>query len=146
MRCRLVPILTIAVAAALLAPSVASATTIAYEARGSVRKVSQTGTTVVYRGHVRSPTLGRARVAQRLRLEGLSASGTFRVRYRGGTIRGRVHATARIEGGAAVFKGRLRITGGTGRFTGARGRGRYSGRSTLDLSRATFHQRGRVVY
>lgn len=143
---RLPALLAAVLIAALVAPSVAPATTIAYQASGSVRKVGQHGPTLIYRGSVTSPGFGRAQVTQRLRITGLSASGTFRVRYRGGTLRGRVTAHASARGGDLAFAGSLRITGGTGRFAGARGSGRYSGTTSLDLSRATFEQRGTVRY
>lgn len=143
---RLLAFLSPAVVAALVSPSVAPATTIAYQASGSMRKVGHSGPAVIYRGSVTSPRFGRARVTQRLRITVLSATGTFRVRYRGGTLRGRVSAHARVRGSGLAFEGTLRITGGSGRFSGAHGTGRYSGTSSLDLSHATFEQRGTLTY
>lgn len=141
---------TLAAAAALTAvlalPAAAPATTVTYDARGSVHKVGGSGSTVVYRGTVRSDRLGDGKVQQRLTIDGLRASGTFRVRYPAGTVRGRVTAQAKLGSGGATFSGSLRITGGTGRYKGASGSGSYSGTSSLDLTRATFHQRGSISY
>lgn len=142
-RALLLPVLLLALLAS--APA-ASAKTIAYDARGEVHKVGQSGATVLYKGHVKSKRLGKAKVTQRLRISGLTATGTFSVRYRGGILRGTVTANASLGLGKATFSGSLRVTGGTGRFAHARGSGTYSGTSSLDLSRATFRQHGTVTY
>ncbi|HEY8583689.1 MAG TPA: hypothetical protein VIL49_12105 [Capillimicrobium sp.] len=133
-------------AAALVAVPAAAAKTVAYEASGSVSRTGADGSTVRYAGSVSAKGIGTGRVTQTLRLSGLKARGTFRVSYPGGSIRGRVRAKASLGVGQATFKGRLRITGGTGKFAGASGSGRYSGTSSLDLARATFTQRGTITY
>jgi hypothetical protein len=143
---RLLPLSLLAAAGLLVATPAASARTVKYEATGSVRAVKQVGSTVTYQGRVSTKRFGAGKVRQRLRLSGLSATGTFRVRYPGGTLRGRVSARAQLAGGHATFSGTLRITGGTGRFAGARGTGTYSGTSSLDLRRANFRQTGTVTF
>jgi hypothetical protein len=53
---------------------------------------------------------------------------------------------SRRGGDRATFSGRLRITGGTGRFARAKGKARYSGTSSLDLRQASFRQRGTITF
>lgn len=143
---RLLPLPLLTAVALLAAAPAAPARTIQYDARGSVHAVKQSGSTVTYQGKVRTKRFGTGRVSQRLRIDGLSAAGTFTVRYPGGKLRGRVSARAKLGVGQATFSGTLRITGGTGRFAGASGSGSYSGTSSLDLKRATFRQRGTVTF
>lgn len=133
--------------AALAVPAAAQAKVHQDSVVATVYKRSAKGATVVYTGTVRSTLFGRGTVRQTVRLRGLRASGRFVIRYARGTIRGRTTAVGRPQlDGTAVFTGTARITGGTGRYAGARGSGRYTGTSRLDLSSATFRQTGTVRY
>jgi hypothetical protein len=144
-RLLLVPSLLIVLAGSV--PAVAQARTRHDSVVATVHKRAQSGTKVLYTGTVRSTVFGRGTVRQTVRLRGLRASGRFVIRYARGTIRGTTTAVGRPRlNGTAVFTGTARITGGTGRYAGARGSGSYSGTSRLDLSSATFRQTGTVSY
>ncbi len=141
-------LLALVAAAAVVVPAApAAAKTVEYDARATVHKRSQSGTTLVYAGKVRSTHLGPGRVKQTIRLAGLNATGSFVIRYRHGKLRGTTQTTGRPRlDGTAAFSGTVRITGGTGRYAGATGSGRYTGSAPLDLSKATFRQRGTITY
>jgi hypothetical protein len=113
----------------------------------TVELQSRSGNTLRYRGESVSRTFGRGTLSIRGKLEGLMLTASFTGHYRRGQIRGK----ARINGapsshGNLTLKGTVRITGGTGRYARARGRGSIKARGSFDLSRATLRQHGEVRY
>jgi hypothetical protein len=143
----LIPSLVLSLAATLAIAPAAQSKVRRDSVVATVTKKSQRGSTVLYTGTVRSKLFGRGTVTQTVRIQGLRASGSFVIRYRRGTIRGTTTAVGRPAlNGTAKFTGTARITGGTGRYKGARGSGSYTGTSPLNLSRATFRQTGTVDY
>jgi len=138
-----------ATAAAALAVAAAPATaakTYNETVVATVKKASQKGTTLVYTGTVRSSVLGRGTVRQTVRLNGLNVTGSFTIRYKGGTVRGTVRAKARLGLREATFTGTSRTTGGTGRYKGATGSGSYRGTGALNMSGATFRSTGTITF
>lgn len=113
----------------------------------TVHRRSTKGNVIVYTGTAHSRVFGTGTVSERAVVRGLGADGTFRIRYRRGTIRGTSSARGSAHANLTVsFRGTFRITGGTGPYRKARGSGTYTGSGPLDLSRASFRQTGRVSY
>jgi len=112
----------------------------------TVKRHSQKGTTLVYTGTVRSSVAGRGTVRQVVRLNGLNVTGSFTIRYKGGTVRGTVRARAKLGLREATFTGTSRTTGGTGRFKGATGSGSYRGTGALNMSSASFRSTGTIRF
>lgn len=136
-----------AAGALLVTASPAPAATRVDTATATVHKVSGSGAKTVYAGDMTSTALGRGSVRQTVVLgKGLKVSGNYVVTYKGGTIRGTVHAQAQISGGKITFSGTSRVTGGTGKYQHASGSATYTGTANLSGTSATFTQRGRVSF
>jgi len=113
----------------------------------TVHKVSGSGATTVYEGTMRSSAFGRGTVHQVVRLgSGLKVTGNYTVRYKGGTLKGAVTAQAKIGSGGITFTGTAKVTGGTGRFKGAKGSARYTGTANVAGTSATFKQTGTIRF
>ncbi len=131
----------------LIAAAPAVAATHVDNSTATVHKVSGSGKRTVYAGNMTSTALGRGSVRQVVVLgKGLHVTGKYVAKYRGGKVRGKVKAKAKIKGGKIVFTGSARITGGTGRYKHASGSSTYSGTANLSGTSATFTQRGRISY
>jgi hypothetical protein len=114
------------------------------EVTATVRKSGQSGTAQIYKGTVKSKAFGKGTVVEKVYG---NLKGTFVITYKKGKIKGK--STAKlgdITGSKIKVYGTYEITGGTGPYKKARGKGKFTGTSTRDLQRATFHQKGKVTY
>lgn len=111
--------------------------------RAKVHRTGGSGTTMVYRGTVRSKLFGRGRVVERI---GNDLKGTFVITYRRGKVRGRSTAWATPAGDHVEVSGTYRVTGGTRRYRHIRGHGTFKGSSSGDFTRATSRMTGRVTF
>jgi hypothetical protein len=73
-------------------------------------------------------------------------SGTVTIYARGGTVRGHGTATPRGSGRYQSFAGTLTITGGTGRYAHARGRGGFYGTFDRKTYAVVVQTTGRYYY
>ena len=87
--------------------------------------VKKTGTHFRHRGTATGTVRGT--VSSVITLDSLSVVGTVTVATRRGRLRLRVSGTARSGGLRSRFDGTARVTGGTGRYARARGRGTFRG-------------------
>ncbi|HVW17924.1 MAG TPA: hypothetical protein VHB30_06710, partial [Solirubrobacteraceae bacterium] len=86
----------------------------------TVHKTGVQGTTLVYKGTVRSKLFGTGKVTERVANLGLD--GTLSVVYEHGTVRGTSTAKPKAApGGGFTVTGTYEITGGTGRSVHVRG-------------------------
>jgi hypothetical protein len=116
-------------------------------ATATVELQSRSGNRLHYRGESNSRTFGRGTLTIRGKLEGLTLIASFTGHYAHGRIKGKARITAAPSSrGNLTLKGTVRIKGGSGRYTEARGHGSIRGSGSLDLSRARLRQRGFVRY
>lgn len=136
-------VLTSLTATALLVAGPAFAEVRQDEVRATVHKSGRSGTAVVYKGTVNSKAFGKGTVVEKVYMSTLK--GSFVITYRKGKIRGTSKAKLEDASGPKIkVTGTYRITGGTGPYRNARGRGTFRGTSSQDLQTATFHQKGKV--
>ena len=131
-------------ATALLVAAPALAVTKQDEVTATVHKSGRSGTAQVYKGTVNSKVFGKGTVVEKVYG---NLKGTFVITYKKGKIKGK--STAKlgdITGSKIKVTGTYQITGGTGPYKNARGKGKFTGTSTRDLQTATFHQKGKVTY
>ena len=91
----------------------------------SLTLVEKTGTSFRHKGRATGTIAGS--VTSKIALTSLSISGTMVVHAHGGTLRMKVSGTARSGGLRSKFDGSATMTGGTGRYARARGKGTFTG-------------------
>jgi hypothetical protein len=149
-----VALLSLLTAVALIAaPAAASA-------KPKLRPVDLTGATTVVNGSIlASPAhyegtisgtpfgTGKIRLTVQLDLVYRTATGTFRIRSKKGTVSGTVDGTIVGLNRVIDFYGTAELTGGTGRYKRIRGTGlEIHTRNTLDDPNGTIELRGFVTY
>jgi hypothetical protein len=128
-------------------PANGAATTRQDSVTATVHRRANQGGALVYAGVAHSRVFGRGAVIEHARVHGLDSTGTFTIAYRGGKVRGHSLSRGKPHTNLTVtFTGTYRITSGTGAYRHVRGHGTFSGSGPLDLSRATFRQRGSITY
>jgi hypothetical protein len=105
--------------------------------------VKKTGTNFQHKGRATGTVAGS--VTSRIKLTSLSIAGTVTVRAKGGTLRLNVRGTARSGGLRSKFDGTATMTGGTGRYAGARGKGTFAGVVNRRTWAATLDARGSLT-
>lgn len=130
----------------LAATSVASAArTTQVREHVSLKLVKRSGSTFTHSGTVTGTIPGSARST--MRLDGLTLSGTVKIRARGGeTLNLKIRGTARSAGLRSRFGGTATIDGGSGKYAHARGRGRFSGVVNRSTWAATIDANGSLTY
>lgn len=126
-------------------PTADSATEIVEDAQ--LRLVSkQTATEYTQQGTVSGTYDGRMLLKAKITNAGIRVN--FTVTTDEGTVSGRGLAIVRITGAELEpISGTVAITGGTGRFAGAHGKGlKVKGRVALDASRGSVHLTGTVFF
>ncbi|HEX5923881.1 MAG TPA: autotransporter [Baekduia sp.] len=103
----------------------------------------KTGTKFQHKGRATGTVAGS--VSSRITLTSLSIAGTVTVRAKGGTLQLKVRGTARSGGLRSKFDGTATMTGGTGRYAGARGKGTFTGVVNRRTWAATIDARGSLT-
>lgn len=150
-RDRVAAVLTAIIALAAFATAPASAThakvTRTDHVTATVKRAKSKGSTLVYKGTATSSLFGRGKVVEHARIKGLGSVGRVTITYKHGTVRATTTSKGSLHANLTVsFTGTYKITGGSGAYRHISGHGSFTGKGPLDLSRATFKQRGRVSY
>ena len=101
----------------------------------------------VYAGQVKGKPLGTAAIVARNQVSGTTATGTNVIYAKRGTIR--ATTTNEIQpqpDGSVKFPGTFKITGGTGLYKGATGKGRIDGSAAAGSMVIVFHVTGKLRY
>lgn len=113
----------------------------------AVRRAKSKGSTLVYKGTATSTLFGRGKVVEHAKIKGLGSVGRVTITYKHGTVKATTTSKGKLHANLTVsFAGTYKITGGTGRYRHISGHGSFTGKGPLDLSGATFKQRGPVSY
>ncbi|MBB4660798.1 hypothetical protein BDZ31_000371 [Conexibacter arvalis] len=130
-------------AAAAFAAAPAQAKTIKVVERARLGLVRQHGSTIDLRGKVRGTLSGPVLARFNVRL--LSVTGLVTIFPKGGgSLSFSVAGRARSAAVRARFSGSVTVTGGTGRWAGARGRGSFDGVVNRRTWAATATVRARI--
>jgi hypothetical protein len=105
--------------------------------------VKKTGTKFQHKGRATGTVAGS--VTSQITLTSLSIAGTVAVRAKDGTLRLKVRGTARSGGLRSKFDGTATMTGGTGRYAKARGKGTFTGVVNRRTWAATLDARGSLT-
>jgi hypothetical protein len=105
--------------------------------------VAKSGTKFQHKGRATGTVAGS--VTSRITLTSLSITGTVTVRAKGGTLRLKVRGTARSGGLRSKFDGTATMSGGTGRYAKARGKGTFTGVVNRRTWAATLDARGSLT-
>lgn len=122
----------------------ATARTVPATENASLRLVKKNGTLFTHRGTVTGTVSGPARST--IRLKGLSLNGTVTVVSKQGELRIRINGKARSGGMKPVFEGSATMSGGTGRYRRATGKGRFTGVVNRSNWAATIRAVGSLDY
>lgn len=128
----------------MAAPSGASARTQSITEDVRLKLVKKSGMSYEHRGTARGTFDGSVR--SKMRLDSLSISGVVTIVTRGGSVDLKVRGTARSGGLRSKFDGTATLTGGTGRFRKARGKGKFSGVVNRQTWAATLHATGTLSF
>ena len=135
-------LMSLAALALLAAPALAVTKDDSVTAK--VKKSGRSGTATVYKGTVNSKAFGKGTVVEKVYG---NLKGTFVITYKKGKIKGKSTAKiGSISNGKVNVTGTYEITGGTGPYKKAKGKGTFKGSSSADLQSATFTQKGKVSY
>jgi hypothetical protein len=105
--------------------------------------VKKSGTRFQHKGRATGTVTGS--VGSRIKLTSLSIAGTVTVRAKDGTLQLEVRGTARSGGLRSRFDGTATMTGGTGRYAKARGKGTFTGVVNRRTWAATLDARGSLT-
>ena len=142
MRMRRFALIALLSSTVLVAP--AQAVTKMDEVRATVKRSGTQGTAMIYKGTVNSKVFGKGTVVEKVYS---NLKGTFVITYKKGKVKGTSTAKLNdVSGSTIKVSGTYRITGGTGAYKKVRGSGKFTGTSSQNLQKATFHQRGKVSY
>ncbi len=128
------------VAGAPAAPTADIARTVPVTEHVALTLVKKSGTDFQHKGRATGTVTGS--VTSRIALTSLSITGTVTVRAKGGTLQLKVRGTARSGGLRSTFDGTATMTGGTGRYADARGKGTFTGVVNRRTWAATLDARG----
>ncbi|MDO8189030.1 autotransporter [Conexibacter sp. JD483] len=126
------------VAVVLLTPATAPARTIALNENARLHRISTAGGLYRFGGSATGTLPGNVTAALRFGLTSIRGSVTFYPR--GGSI------SVRVSGSPVTLKGRMTVSGGTGKFAGARGSASWSGTLNRRTWIATVSAKGRLHY
>jgi hypothetical protein len=124
-------------------PAARTARTVPVTEHVALTLVKKTGTNFQHKGRATGTVAGT--VTSRIKLTSLSIAGTVTVRAKGGTLQLKVRGTARSGGLRSKFDGTATMTGGTGRYAGARGKGTFTGVVNRRTWAATLDARGSLT-
>jgi hypothetical protein len=131
------------VASAPASPTAGVARTVPVTEHVALTLVKKSGTDFQHKGRATGTVAGS--VTSRIALTSLSITGTVTVRAKGGTLRLKVRGTARSGGLRSTFDGTATMTGGTGRYDNARGKGTFTGVVNRRTWAATLDARGSLT-
>ena len=132
------------VAGATADQSAHTARTIDAREHVTLKLVKKTGTSFRHKGKATGTIAGT--VTSQITLSSLSINGTVTVHAKDGTLRLRMHGTARSSGLRAAFDGTATMAGGTGRYAKARGGGTFHGVVNRRTWAVTLDARGSMTY
>ncbi len=130
-------------ASALASPTARAARTVPAIEHVTLTLVKKTGTDFRHKGRSTGTVAGS--VSSRIKLTSLSIVGTVTVRAKDGTLQLQVRGTARSGGLRSKFDGTATMTGGTGRYAGAHGKGTFTGIVNRRTWAATLDARGSLT-
>jgi hypothetical protein len=134
---------TASAASAPAEPTAHAAKTVPAIEHVALTLVKKTGTNFQHKGRATGTVAGA--VTSRIALSSLSIAGTVTVRAKGGTLQLKVRGTARSGGLRSRFDGTATMTGGTGRYAKARGKGTFTGVVNRHTWAATLDARGSLT-
>lgn len=105
--------------------------------------VKRSGTVFRHKGRATGTVAGS--VTSSIKLTSLSITGTVSVRAKDGTLRLKVRGTARSGGLRSKFDGTATMSGGTGRYSKASGKGTFTGVVNRRTWAATLDARGSLT-
>jgi hypothetical protein len=105
--------------------------------------VKKSGTNFQHKGRASGTVAGS--VTSRIALSSLSIAGTVTVRAKNGTLQLKVRGTARSGGLRSKFDGTATMSGGTGRYAKASGKGTFTGVVNRRTWAATIDARGSLT-
>lgn len=105
--------------------------------------VKKSGTHFRHRGTATGTVSGS--VSSSITLDSLALAGTVTITTKSGMLRLRVTGTARSSGLRSRFSGSAKVVAGTGRYTGARGRGVFDGVVNRSTWAATIDASGSLT-
>lgn len=127
-------------------PSAHAARTISINESGSLHYSNKQGPVVKESGSARGTLSGTIYIQLRLPSPKV-VSASIQVYPKGGSIKGSASASYSNHGSYASFSGRMNITGGSGRYSKARGSGlSFSGTINRSNSAVSVHVSGRFSY
>jgi hypothetical protein len=106
-------------------PAARTARTVPATEHVALTLFKKTGTNFQHKGRATGTVAGA--VTSQIKLTSLSIAGTVTVRAKDGTLRLRVRGTARSGGLRSKFDGTATMSGGTGRYGKASGKGTFTG-------------------
>lgn len=140
-------LIAVAAFSASPAPATAARVTRTDHVTATVKRAKSEGSTLVYKGTATSSLFGRGKVVEHAKIKGLGSVGRVTITYKHGTVRATTTSKGSLHANLTVsFTGTYKIIGGSGAYRHISGHGSFSGKGPLDLSRASFKQRGRVSY
>jgi hypothetical protein len=101
----------------------------------------------VYAGEVKGKPLGTAAITARNQVSGTTSTGKAVIYAKRGTIRANITNEIQPQSdGSVKFPGSFKITGGTGLYRGATGKGNFDGSAAADSTVLVFHVTGKARY
>lgn len=131
-------------ACATAAPIAQGARTISVTEHARLHLVEKKGSTLYQAGTATGTLPGT--VTTRFKTTLTSVTGSLRIVTRGGTVTLSVKGKPRSGGTNARFGGTMRVTGGTGKFSSARGTATFEGIVNRRTWAATVSATGRLTY
>jgi hypothetical protein len=133
--------IAVAGAIAMLSPAIATARTVQLSERAQLHRLSHDGSVHRFGGTATGTVPGNVAATLRIRLT--SIGGTVVFYARGGSISVAVNGAPKS---LSRVGGTMTVTGGTGRYAGARGTATFSGTLDRRTWRATVKADGRLTY
>lgn len=133
-------------AASAAGPKAHASRTISLKETGNLRYSNKHGSEVKEQGYATGTLSGS--IYLQLRLSSTkTVSATVQVYPKGGLLRGSASASYHNHGSYATFSGRMNITGGSGKYSKARGSGlSFSGKINRSNSAVVVYVSGRMSY
>ena len=125
-------------------PTGAAAKTVSISENVSLKLVKKSGSKLTHRGTATGTIPGSASAQSTLR--GLKLAGTVTIKTKRGDLRIKINGAARSSSVRTKFDGTATLTGGTGRFRNARGKGKFSGVVNRQTWAATLQATGTLSY
>ena len=101
----------------------------------------------VYAGEVKGKPFGTAAITARNQVVGTTSTGKAVIYAKRGTLRANITNEIQPQpDGSAKFPGSFKITGGTGLYKGATGKGKFDGSTAAGSTVIVFHVTGNARY